>query len=176
MGQDGAFHVNGASFYDDDGNDISDDLGSVKTTTVILTDAQIKGLPNDTITLVQAPGLGKALLFLGAYFQGHFDSPTTYIGVDTNSTIGIDNVQINMAVLPSAAIPGNTSYTDWAIYIPPGVASVSDGVMSINPASWWENLPFRMFMNQDDTGDDLTGGDPANTLQVTVIYCVIDVS
>jgi hypothetical protein len=33
-----------------------------------------------------------------------------------------------------------------------------------------------MFMNQDDTGDDLTGGDPANTLQVTVIYCVIDVS
>jgi len=145
-------------------NDTSFALGVARLT---LTDAQIKALPSTPIEIVGAPGAGRANLMLRAVFSPSLVSP--YTGIDTDNTLGIDNVEVNHSVINNAV--DSILNLGYAYVALPGLAGITTPI----PKASFENLPLRVFVSQDDTGLAYTGGNAANTLTVSVIYTVINV-
>jgi hypothetical protein len=145
---------------------------AVLSRTVTLTDDQIKGLPNSPAELVPAPGAGKMLLFWGGFMNASGVS-VAYEGVDGggNSQYGVDNVEVNWWLSAVNSLFPHLP-TPYCINIfTPIVAELGLD----RPLNKYENLPLRLFVYQNDSGLDFTGGDPANTIAVTVLYSVLDV-
>ena len=147
----------------------------LKTT---LTDAQIKALPTTYVELVPAPGAGKLLVFHRALI--------------VSKTIGgaYTNVDAQNALV--------VVYGDWEVeagtLVPMSqVAANKLGFMTIGTtddlrASWTTyqqdkladfymddlaNMPFKLVAGNGSAGD-FTGGNAANTLEVTVFYSIVD--
>lgn len=154
--------------------------------TKILTDAQIKALPveNGTgpIQLVSAPGVGKVILpslvtlitrFSGGGYTGVTDG-TSSICVGWGSGFGAAQqfgviYESGGSILTFAGtqlfpmVLGTSTDGSGAAYNAPG-----------DELSKFENIGL-FIQGTDNSGTDWTGGDPANTLEVTVQYAIINV-
>lgn len=168
----------------------SDVLGVFKAK-VDLTDAQIKALPTTPITLVPAPGAGKTIYMLGAFvridtandgygnisadpaaslfitFEGEGPGPAQgYLGkVATNH-------QLNLLL---------TSFTNHTVLLSPITtavikdvsANVGGFVLAQIDAFDMENKALVLVVENAALGN-FTGGDPANTGSITVVYAIVE--
>lgn len=138
----------------------------LKSATVTLTDAQIKALPTTAIELVAAPGAGKMLIPMlvigvldnvaGGY--GNFHSPNCLIYVATGSAGISDSFLAN-------------EDTVWGT--PEGVQvlqfNLLAGSFAVADVPQLENQPVKLTALNFGAGN-LTGGNAANSLQVSVYY------
>jgi hypothetical protein len=154
----------------------------IHTATVTLTDAQIKALPTTGVIVVPAPGIGK-LVFAEAYVGGgnfhlllHQVSGGGYTNLDAGIKWsfyvpgGTADAGYN-GTNPSEQISDFLTYQDdvfWPFAHPGEVNEGGD----FNSVSQFENQPV-MFQLHNGFAGNLTGGNSANTLKVTVYYTIV---
>jgi hypothetical protein len=151
----------------------------VLSATVTLTDAEIKALPTTYKQIVPAPGAGKMLNFIssiinldataGAYtniitdgllFVGHDDylsEASCFANMPTGASKNISSL--------TASTISNSTYAGYLGY----------AIAVINNYSFTdlENKPLKL--HAINTEGDFTGGNAANTLQITVYYTITDI-
>lgn len=181
---DGALHQRASV---EDGGAITD-LGSgggggsqaIQSATVTLTDAQIKALPSTPFTLVAAPGSGKLILPVDAVMS--LDAQGGAYTNVTNQQMWLSYGSGGRTI--SAIYDENTQGAfadDSAVHVLLGFSNsqVTSLTGTVYSTAWWSDdtggianaaLTLGMF----NGGGDLTGGDPANSLKVTVLYAVVD--
>jgi hypothetical protein len=142
---------------------------------VTLTDAQIKALPTTFIEVVPAPGVGKKILFLWGNMNFYFTAGA-YTTVDAVIQIAYGEWQAGASsyVEDNCFQATNSSATltpFLRVYVAP---SIWVGDLFVIPRAFntVENLPLKV-VGYNDSGD-YTGGNAANTLEVTVYYVVVD--
>ena len=143
----------------------------LKTT---LTDAQIKALPTTPVEVVPAPGAGKMLLLnqvsivypassvMNSY--DNIDAGATYVSVIYGSDYQEEGSGYVNDIGRLFEQPGNIFKVK-----PFNI----DGVDWVTIASPVENQGFFLYAD-NNASNNLTGGDPANTLEVTVFYSIVD--
>jgi hypothetical protein len=182
----------------DDLNELLDEaesMSGIQSATVTLDDSQVKALPGTDVELVAAPGSGKLILPLYAIFITNF--AVAYSGIDANTDFPaiwvsqqtspiyltefidsdesvVDQTSLTQLLTTTnefgrvtyTLLPQSTSY----IQAPTGATLVAPSGGSFNPDEY-DNLPLKI--GADNSGN-FTGGDPANSLQITVLYTVLD--
>lgn len=150
---------------------------SYLSATVTLTDAQIKALPTTYIEVVATPGANKLLVFIkavlffdfevGVWFYGNVSSNNAmFISYDDDFYDASNYSRLTSESAPAVSIvsssnkPNSTDYPNSTLT---EVNSVYGDIV---------NRPLKLVMYNDD--GDLTGGNAANTLKVTVYYVVVD--
>jgi hypothetical protein len=138
--------------------------------TATLIDAQIKTLPSIPVEIVPTPGAGKMIVLLYGLLSTSLVSPYnnvtaagnnqfTYGGVMDASNYNLkymfDDISANVAMYSTIQIPSD---------------GFSLGLLQLQ--SWFEDksITFSVYNADGNFG----GGDPANTIKITVIYHIID--
>jgi hypothetical protein len=141
----------------------------------ILTDAQIKALPNSFIELVPAPTASQLLILHSAAMKYLLSVGGGYSNVDVDNYIittygDWENTASVKAITVNDFVAGNTG----RLHILPSLIKIYSGELISEPLSLDQSigLPLKLAMN--NSSGDLTGGDPANTLEVTVFYSIVD--
>lgn len=152
----------------------------------ILTDAQIKSLPNPAaqVVLAPAPGAGKMIFFVQGFVTCDTSSEVGYGNIDTNAA-----AYFTLASLPvssklresGSAISAWLDYQDNAFIVfgTPTAFDSEGGLNSVQApfaeeVASGENVQLSFLISNSGAGD-LTGGDPANTMKITALYTIIDV-
>lgn len=158
-------------------NPPGDAMVTVYSRKTTLTDAQIKALPTTPVQLVAAPGAGKVIKLLGGMFKidttnGVYTNDNSYSstffvsyesgGVQASNMIFLPEVNTNNIKISSLS----------QIVLPDGSDPTLFMVEQIYEASAIENKALTLQLN--NTPGNLTGGDPANTITVTVFYSMVD--
>ena len=150
--------------------------GIVHQKTVTLTDAQIKALPEIPVPIVPAPGPDKILVFMTGILHGDY-AAGAYTGIDANAffwfAIGDDQLSI------TGTLEGLVAADDHVFQqLSPYFRLTSAIISQFETAQYSEtdvetlaNLPIDLRI---DNGGQLMGGDPANTLTVSVAYLILD--
>ncbi len=139
--------------------------GAIQSLTVEITDAQFKSLDSTPITIIPAPGSGKAIMLMawaivkkfsaGAYGGSGAGSNGLQMYID-----GTSNIFSTEIVVQASAATNNLYYDtnketgEWGFAAP---------IIENKAIELWSNL-----------SNDMTGGNAANTLNVTVYYAVVD--
>jgi hypothetical protein len=147
---------------------------ALRKATVTLTNAQIKALPGTPIELVPAQGAGKAVDFVRAVAWLDVTAGG-YTNVDPEATLKVGIAGIGSSVPDSVPDLLGANSDVYALEFAPTVY-VTDGVVSSNSyysRSTVDNVPIQLFGTNGSLGN-LTGGNAANTLKVSVIYMVVD--
>lgn len=151
--------------------------------TVELTNAQILALPTTPFDLVPAPGIGKLILPVAAYF--HLD-PTggSYTNIASASWILRNAGGVFSDVVSSRDFLGQNGYEPCGKFsmanITAGTGDLSGRNVSYDDLSPdTANLALTLADNVGGTANggngNYTGGNAANTLTVTVLYSIINV-
>lgn len=168
---------------------IPDGYALLRVATATLTDTQIKNSPWNTTNLMAAPGAGKIILPICAFFSSSIVTTYTNIGDRCMIYFMWDSV----AALPLARAYNDPTtgaslvtnlLTDNAFFysgpVPSGPFSTEQGTYPmIGAIASVANKTVDLIVNNANGAsfDDLglfTGGDAANTLKITIIYTVID--
>jgi len=150
--------------------------GAVLSTSVTLTDAQIKANPSTAIEVVPAPGADKVILFMGGVALWSI-SGGAYTGVDATSRYFLTYGDWLHEASTVAKPPTNaTNRIDILTQGPYVLGQVDwEDYLTSNPTSaglFIVNEPLKVYMSNGS--GDLGGGNAANTLKVTVYYVVVD--
>lgn len=168
--------------------------GTIQSKIIILSDAQIKTLPTVDVTLINGPSPGSRIKVFAATLASQITVPYTnidatfsalqltnpagqWIGVIVNDNSTVPAlVQINgflgvaFGVLVDLMIP-------WSISVANGAPGFSQYVLPNNDSAPgditanWDGSSVIFNMNNNGSGN-LTGGNAANTLKITVYYTI----
>ena len=155
---------------------------------VVLTDAQIKALPTTAIEIVPAPGAGKALFPVFAWWYVKWTADYSNIG--NLSRIGIGYVGSLSGVLTQFEEANGSQVSN--LLVDGASHPAAMGLLSVAPASANPAFLVAVGQFQDDPGvtntgleiygvntgslsGDFTGGDAANVISVTVFYIIVDI-
>jgi hypothetical protein len=145
---------------------------------VILTDDEIKALPTTAVELVPAPGAGKAIICPMIYNAG----VCMFI---TNLAVGYSNItfgsQIQFAIGDGSAIDsqfGGGSNFETLLAAGNKMWAIASDYFQVSgqssSVSELENKALNLAITQNTDGN-FTGGDPANTIEITISYSIIDI-
>lgn len=159
--------------------------GGILQKTVTLNNDQIKALPSTPVEIVAAPGANKVIVLLGgvSYFNFTVDYVNPNVGSPSELALAWwDGIQ-GHGKCPASNFIGDLDISNMSgkvagIGAPKlnATAIFSDALASRNStAAYVINSPIVLYDDDNDSGSDYTGGDPANTLKVTVLYAVVDV-
>lgn len=173
----------------------AENIQTVYSASVTLTDAQIKALPTANVEIVQAPGAGLLFRFLAAQVITDFQG-----GVYTNITdeagfprlwVGISSDPGTITVGGRCGGWGDLLIDDGGIYIndiSPWADALGEAGPDIVNANFytsiddWANRPLVVAASNYKDGAEgnslgsYTGGDAENSMTVTVYYSIQDVS
>lgn len=167
---------------------------SVLAASVTLIDAQIKALPTTGVEVAAAPGANKLLMPLAAYLLSDF--AVAYSGITANTNypeIWVGQKESGGTVLaffidepdgPETALTlfltsiNTFGRVLWPLYTrlelqPTSYVGLGKALSPDPAGDGLIDLP--LIIRGDNNGGNFTGGDPANTLKVTVLYTVLDV-
>lgn len=150
--------------------------------TVILTNDQIKALPTTPFDVVPAPGADKTLVFFGALFR-RSDTGFAYTNVNADAYggigYGVDNVYVSAIVAnDSGALEFsltdllNSSLMETLWPLDARTPSWYNKMNNQGADEYSVNQPLVFWCSNSD--GDFTGGDPSNTLTITIFYAVVD--
>lgn len=161
-------------------------IQTVYSTTVTLTDAQIKALPTTPVQIVAAPGAGKYINYISGNILATIQDGGAYTDIDDDSAMFVavgDHVVSAYLLKSSSATPEQVTLTDILtattgriIGVPQysdfssGWGAVANGAANLSD---FENTALNLTL--DFGSGNLTGGNAANTLKITVFYSVEDV-
>jgi hypothetical protein len=159
-------------------NQLAEGVVTVLSRTVELTDAQIKALPTTPLEVVESPGVGRLLRLVSGFYKLHLIVDYENLDAVFPSLFLRHGGSSALHSLPASA----SGFLDWGgpadvvAWMTPFFGAVSgspvEGVgYDLNDIA---NSPFLVSADNGFSGD-FTGGDTANTLQVTVYYTIIDV-
>jgi hypothetical protein len=144
-----------------------------QTTTVTLTDAQIKALSSTAVTVVPAPGAGKILVLLATFLA--LDTTAGAYGNLSGATCKLYLNYLN-AGGEQASQPADEN-SDLFL----GVAAVSYAqLLPTGANNAWATIMNDLVDKAVEIGLDnagagaLTGGNAANTMKVTVVFVILD--
>lgn len=167
--------VNGES-ADANTGDVQVPIFQRKTT---LTDAQIKALQTTYIELVPAPGAGKAIVFHRALLNWDLQGGT-YTNVNADNAIMISYGDWSKEVSSLTTVPAlaqNYTYLMTLLTIPEDRPTWSGYVRDFTDGSFSnfiDNTPLKLIASNGADGD-FTGGNVANSLEVTIFYSIVDI-
>lgn len=136
----------------------------------ILTNAEIKALPTTAIEIIPAPGSLKTILPITGYLRHNYTANYTNINASAKMSVRLaaatDLGMLNEAILGQtlSALLANTADGDAQL----NFNSMSSGT------GLTENAAYNLYINNNSAGD-LTGGDALNSLQVDVIFAMLDI-
>jgi len=139
---------------------------SYLSSTVTLTDAQIKALPTTPVELVAAPGVGKIISVLKTWYKLD-TSGGEYTNSDGNEILEIKspNTDPEFQFLSFGTNVSN----------PPNIVCERGSIWQLQELSEdfvdVENKPLNI--SSANTAGNYTGGNAANTLKVTVYYVIV---
>jgi len=151
--------------------------------TVTLTDDDIKALPTTPFIVVPAPGVGKTLMFFGAFKLLGPVPITAYENIDPDGYAGIGFGVDNTYLSAIVANDSGASLTELNSFL--GASAHALMPLDRQFAPWhnaktnygnaadYENQPM-IFWCYSGLGD-FTGGDPGNSMTITTFYAVVDV-
>ena len=147
--------------------------------TVSLTDEQIKTVPTAGYEVVPAPGAGKALLLIQALITKSFGTGHEYETFDADSglLLYVGDAEASLRVVEDSAFGGFLSNDgSGAVLLLPKHATRDetpfDPLAAPIDLSWIENQAMTL---EHQSAGEFTAGNPANTMQVTVLYVIVDV-
>lgn len=160
----------------------------IQKASIILDHTAIKALPTPTpVTVVPAPGSGKAILFERGYIQLNRHATDEYT-TPLNSTIGFatwDGVAqyANLSQITNATETDEVFGTDpldapynvvgWQFFPAEKVPSLTGTESRAYYIGEGENLAVCVFMTSDNGA--MTGGNATDTMEVTVHYRIVNV-
>ncbi len=146
-----------------------------QSATVTLTDAQIKALPTTPVTVIAAPGAGKAVVPLLATFASNFTAGAyTAHGEDVFLALFLRTVNGETAV--STYAPASAKFTNATATVHMVGPAAELGTGDLDGVIVGPSIDVNDAVEVVLSGwtQDFTGGDAANTLTVTVVYIVVD--
>ncbi len=134
----------------------------IRTTTVAITNAQVKTLPTTSIQLVPAHGSGKAVLPLAVIANRSF-AAAAYTNIDGAATLTFGTADVDQVdPITSTAITTFLGGTATVLaYLPLSGAKIEDNAALVLRGS-------------NAAAGAFTGGNAANALTVTVLFTVVD--
>jgi hypothetical protein len=142
---------------------------SIQSATVTLTDAQIKALPTTYIEVVAAPGIRKMLVLQSALIQFYI-SGGNYTNVDIGSylIIGYGDWAVDAS---SIVLFSGSENNLFSVLTTAQDGDLTAGYLTAGNNTLQENIALKVISSNSG---NFTGGNPANTLKVTVYYVVVD--
>lgn len=149
----------------------------------ILTDAQIKALPNTFVEVVPTPGAGKAILFHGATIVSKIEAGNGYTNVTNdiesycsvsygNDNKSASNLMQNVLVFADKEPDGYQVQVLMPYFVGFSFGANNWPVCMSTDTSTIENQPLKIVCYNTD--GVLTGGDSSNTIEVSVTYSIVD--
>lgn len=157
----------------------------VLSRSITLTDAEIKALPTTFQTIVPAPGVGFAIGYVGGFVVTEWSVAHLYTNLSEDFPSSIvylgyaDDFQVASLANEPHSVFGGAASSGALVSLPPYAAASNGDPLQpwgsfISQAANVEDAPLKLIVY--NTAGDFTGGDPANTLTVTVLYTILPIA
>lgn len=152
-----------------------------QSTPVVLTDAEIKALPTNTFVNIEAaPGAGKMLYFISGIVRVNTIAGTySNISAGASAYFRVGNETISVRIMePTMGQVNNWLGVDWksTVFFSPFIQlnTVDEQAAVPEAQDSYENQPIEFALTNQE-GGDFTGGNAANTMELSALYTIIDV-